>query len=234
MLRYLAALIFLVLYMILGLLLYPCYLLNKKFFGKLIIRNCYRIVLWICGVKVVVEGLENIDENAKYLIVSNHQSAFDIPVIGAALPLNMRIFAKKELSRIPFFGQMLLLYDFVFVNRKKRREALKDLKKASRKLRRCSFLIFPEGTRSKDGSVGKFKSGGLSIAYENNNKILPLALYGVDKIMKPGTLTINKGVVDLKIFKPVEISKNETRQDLAAKLQLQIADFVDSKNSIPQ
>lgn len=226
MFRYTVGLIFLILYMVWGLIMYPFYYLSGKKIGKYLVRNLYIVVLKLVGVKIVVEGLENVDENEKYLVVSNHQSVFDIPVIGAALPLNMRIMAKKELSRIPFFGQMLLLYDFVFVDRKNPRKAVRDLKKAATLVKHYSFLVFPEGTRSKDGIVRQFKTGGIFLAFEGNVRILPVALTGVDRIMRSGNLIVRSGTVNMKVFPPVQVASNESRKDVADKIQTMISEYV--------
>lgn len=223
MIRYAAGLLFLITYMTWALILYPIYFFTDKKIGKYLVRNLFIVILKICGVKVEVEGLENVDKNEKYLVVSNHQSVFDIPVIGANLPLNLRIFAKKELSRIPFFGQMMILYDFSFVDRKNARRAVRDLKKAANLMKFYSYLVFPEGTRTKDGSVGKFKSGAFAMAFDSGQKILPIAITGVDRIMKPGQLIVNPGTVKMKVLKPVNIETGESRKEVANRLQILIA-----------
>jgi 1-acyl-sn-glycerol-3-phosphate acyltransferase len=220
--------------MVWALILYPIYVLTDKKIGKYLVRNLFVVVLKICGVKVEVEGLEFVDENEKYLVVSNHQSVFDIPVISANLPLNLRIFAKKELSRIPFFGQMMLLYDFSFVDRKNKRQAVKDLKKAVRLMKFYSYLVFPEGTRTKDGSVGKFKSGAFAMAFETGEKILPIAITGVDRIMKPGQLIVNPGTVKMKVLKPISIETGESRKEIANRLQILIAKNVNEEGDDEQ
>lgn len=229
MIRYAAGLLFLIIYMIWALILYPFYFFTDKKIGKYLVKNLFVVILKLCGVKVEVEGLENVDKNEKYLVVSNHQSVFDIPVIGANLPLNLRIFAKRELSRIPFFGQMLLLYDFSFVDRKNARQAVKDLKKAVKLMKFYSYLVFPEGTRTKDGSVGKFKSGAFAMAFDTGEKILPIAITGVDRIMKPGQLIVNPGIVRMKILEPVSIEKGESRKEIADRLQKIIAKNVNQE-----
>ncbi|HNW81843.1 MAG TPA: lysophospholipid acyltransferase family protein [bacterium] len=232
MFKYTISLIFLIFYMIWALILYPFYYFSGKKIGKFLVRYLLIVVLKLCGVKIVTEGLENVDENEKYLVVSNHQSVFDIPVIGAALPLNMRIIAKKELSRFPFFGQMLLLYDFVFVDRKNPRKAVRDLKKAADLLKHYSFLVFPEGTRSIDGSVGSFKTGGISLAFESGVKILPVAITGVDKVMKRGQLIVHAGTVTMKVFPPVTIMPGESRKNVTNKLQSMISEYVSQQRRV--
>lgn len=229
MIRYAAGVLFLIIYMVWALILYPFYVLTDKKVGKYVVRNLFIVILKICGVKVEVEGIENVDENEKYLVVSNHQSVFDIPVIGAKLPLNLRIFAKKELSRIPCFGQLMLLYDFSFVDRKNKRQAVRDLKKAVKLMKFYSYLVFPEGTRTKDGSVGKFKSGAFAMAFDAGEKILPIAITGVDRIMKPGQLIVNPGTVKMKVLEPVSIETGESRKEIADRLQKIIAKNVNEE-----
>ena len=122
------------------------------------------------------------------------------------------------------------LYDFIAIDRKNRRRAVKSLERAQKKMKYCSYLVFPEGTRSRDGHVGKFKSGAL-ILTEKGCKILPVALIGADKILKAGATDIHSGEVRIKIFPPTQIGENETRQELAERLQEQISSCVESKNS---
>lgn len=220
-------------YVILSLCLFPFYILSKRKLGGIIFKHCSLILLKICGVRCKTEGLENITPGGTYLVASNHQSIADIPLIGAHIPLNMRVLAKKELFAIPVFGQAMWLYDFVAIDRKNRRSAVKSLERAEKKMKYCSYLVFPEGTRSRDGHVGKFKSGAL-ILTENGCKILPVALIGADKILKAGDLNIRSGEVRLKIFPPTQIGENETRQELAERLQKLISDYVESEISLHQ
>ena len=92
----------------------------------------------------------------------------------------------------------------------------------------CSYLVFPEGTRSRDGHVGRFKSGAL-ILTEKGCKILPVALIGADKILKTGELDVHPGEVRIKIFPSTQIGENETRQELAERLNALISGYVESE-----
>lgn len=213
-------------YLIFAFITFPIYMFSRKKYGSFIVRSCLASILKVCGVKYETEGLENVDPHETYIVISNHLSVFDIPVIGAMLPLNLRIFAKKELFSIPVFGQMLWLYDFVFVDRKHQRSAVKSVRTVAEKMKFCSFLIFPEGTRSRTGEVGRFKSGALSLAA--GHKILPVVLFGTEKIMAPGNLTVHSGTVRVKILPPTELGENETRQELAERLQEMVSDCVES------
>ena len=227
MIRYAATLTTFIFIMIYAALIYPLYILTGKRVGKNTVKNTFKMVLWINRVKVDVSGRENIDPSKKYLVVSNHQSVFDIPIVSVAVGLDIRIFAKKELSRFPLFGQLLYLYDFVFVNRNNKREAVKNLKKAAEVMKSYSFLVFPEGTRSKDGKVGEFKTGAISLALGNDVNILPVAILDSHKIMTKGSLKINPGTVKVKIFEPTVSLENEKRKDIASRLQKTISSYVD-------
>lgn len=191
-------------------------------------RNWAKLLIKSCSVECKVQGLENIDPKETYLIVANHRSIADIPIITAALPLNLRIMAKKELFSIPVFGQTMLLYDFVPIDRKNRRNAVKSLENAKKKIKTLSLLVFPEGTRSKTNQVGKFKSGALVLA-ESGCMILPVALEGAEKIMRPGSFGINSGIVEMTVLPPVRMAENETRQELAERLQKNISECLEAK-----
>ena len=216
-------------YVLLSLILFPFHLLSGRKLGGKIFKHCSSVCLKTCGVTCTAEGLENITPGETYVVVANHQSIADIPIIGANLPINMRVLAKKELFAIPVFGQAMWLYDFVAIDRKNRRSAVKSLETAEKKMRYCSYLVFPEGTRSKTGHVGKFKSGAL-ILTENGCKILPVAIIGADKILKAGEFDIHSGEIKVKIFPPTKTGENETRQELAERLQELISDYVESQN----
>lgn len=215
-------------YVLLSIFLFPLYILSKRKLGGIIFRHCSYVLLTGCGVRCKTEGLENITPDETYLITANHQSIADIPIIGAHIPLNMRVLAKKELFKIPLFGQAMWLYDFVAIDRKNRHSAVKSLERARKKMKYCSYLVFPEGTRSRDGHVGRFKSGAL-ILTEKGCKILPVAIIGADKIIKTGELNVHPGEVRVKIFPPTQIGENETRQELAERLNVLISDYVESE-----
>ena len=217
-------------YVLLSFFIFPVHILSKRKLGGIVFRHCSSVLLKSCGVRGITEGLENITPDETYLVVANHQSIADIPLIGANIPLNVRVLAKRELFKIPVFGQAMWLYDFIAIDRKNRRRAVKSLERAQKKMKYCSYLVFPEGTRSRDGHVGKFKSGAL-ILTEKGCKILPVALIGADKILKAGKTDIHSGEVRIKIFPPTQIGENETRQELAERLHELISSYVESVNS---
>lgn len=205
----------------------PLRFVGLKSFTDRFIENFYRDTLSIGGVVVEVEGLENIDPKKHYVIFSNHQSMLDIPVVGAVFPGYTRIIAKKELKRVPFFGWSMWLYDFVFIDRKNKKKAVTALKQAAKLLKEYSIIIFPEGTRSMEGKVGKFKTGGISLAKKAGVEILPVAVSGTHELFPKTSLLMKKGNVRVKIFPPVCPDGEKSKNEIANILQNDVKNFVD-------
>ena len=164
-----------------------------------------RVLLFISGVKAKVIGLENIDKNHSYIIISNHQSYFDIPVIVGCFPLSVRMLAKKELFRIPIFGWSIYIAGHISLDRGKGKKAFKSLKKASEKIRKKKFsiVVYPEGTRSPDGEVKRFKKGGFRLALESKLPLLPVSIIGSRDVMPKHSFRVNKGEIKIIVGKPI-------------------------------
>ena len=111
---------------------------------------------WISGIRVDIQGLENIDPKRAQLIVSNHQGSFDIWALMGCFPIPFRWVMKKELFRIPIMGQALKKAGYVGIDRHHPHQALQDMERVLALLREGkSIVVFPEGTRSRDGKVGE-------------------------------------------------------------------------------
>jgi len=151
-------------------------------------------VLAHADVALTVEGRQHIAGGQPYVLMSNHASFYDIPVVYAAFGGNLRMVAKKELFRVPVFGRAMHEAGFIEVDRQNRAAALKNLSLAKHLLEEgTSLWIAPEGTRSKDGKLGPFKKGGFRLALETQLPILPVSLVGTFEIMPPHTLRTNRG-----------------------------------------
>jgi len=151
-----------------------------------------RLILWASGTKVEVKGAENIPKGPA-IIMSNHLSAFDIFVLSACLPVQFRWLAKASLFRIPFLGWAMSCAGYIPVERTNPREAQRSIQEASERIRSGTpVLIFPEGTRSRDGSLGPFKRGGFRLALKAGVPIVPVAIKGTYEIMPRGSLKISK------------------------------------------
>jgi len=141
-------------------------------------RRLGRILASVNPWRIHISGREHCDENQTYVVVSNHQSLADIPVI-AHLKLDTKWLAKAELFRVPLLGWMLRMAGDVPVERSDRRKSARALLQCARYLRqRCSVVFFPEGTRSPDGRVLPFNEGPFQLAIREHVPILPLVVDG--------------------------------------------------------
>lgn len=157
------------------------------------------------GVELVVEGLEHIDPKSSYVIVSNHRSAFDIFAHFAALPVPIRFLAKAELFKIPLFGLAMKRIGMVEVDRGAGRAAHQAINEGARRTmgRGWSLMIYPEGTRPRDGVMLPFKKGAFSIARNVRAPIVPTAIIGSGEVWKPKTKLIRSGQITVKIMPPI-------------------------------
>jgi 1-acyl-sn-glycerol-3-phosphate acyltransferase len=167
-----------------------------------------RIHLRVSGITVSVTGLENISL-PPYIIMCNHQSALDIYSLLVALPIQFKWIAKRELFLIPFFGWAMKRAGYISLDRKHPREALKAMDDAAKKIRGgLNILIFPEGTRSKDGILLPFKKGGFSLVLRAKVPIVPVGILGSSALQPKGSFIPNqKGVIYIRVGKPIETAQ---------------------------
>lgn len=192
---------------IVGTLLFP------KFYRKL---NHYRAwakrLLWVAGVSVKVSGLEYLEKERTYVFIANHSSYFDIPAVFVAIPKLLRIMYKKELERIPFFGWYLKKSDFIPIVREESITARKSLLEALELIREnVSVLLFPEGTRSKDGKLGEFKRGAFLLASKAGKAIVPVAIVGAYRLLPKGKIFFRSGEISVKIGTPIELGEEQDK-----------------------
>lgn len=189
-------------------------------------------ILLISRVHVRVIGLSNIQPDKSYIYMANHQSNFDIPVLLGCLPVQFRWLAKAELFRIPVFGRAMLGAGYIKINRFNQKSAFKSISTAARRLKDgVSVMIFPEGTRSRDGSIQKFKKGGFVMAIESGVPIIPVILKGTWSIMAKSSLRINRGDVEMEIAEPINTTgySMETKEELMDRVRDVIRQKFDAK-----
>jgi 1-acyl-sn-glycerol-3-phosphate acyltransferase len=163
-----------------------------------------RSILWVSGVRVRVVGAERMDPAAAVICMSNHQSNFDIPVLLGYLPVPFRWLAKAELFKIPVFGRAMRGAGYIPIDRSDRPAAIASLRQAAEAIRGgVSVMIFPEGTRSPDGTLKPFKKGGFVMAIEAGVPIVPVALRGTFDILPKNRLLIRPRDVTLTIGAPI-------------------------------
>lgn len=191
---------------------------NKRAYANHIIHSWSRNMLQILKVryKVFNHMIFEFDPSRPYIIMSNHASHFDIPLIYATFPHEMiGMIAKQELFRIPFFGWSMRLGGCVSIDRENRYRAIKDLEAAEKNMREgVRFWVAPEGTRSRTGKMGAFKKGGFKIALDVKAIILPVTIIGSGKILPPKTFDISVGEkVEMHVGKPID-TRNYQSKDL--------------------
>ncbi len=151
-----------------------------------------------------------------YIIMSNHASLYDIPLIFAAFPGSIRMVAKKELFRIPFWGYTTKKIEVLSIDRSNLAQARLDLNYAKEKMQSGIVLwIAPEGTRSRHGKLNPFKKGCFLLAMETAATIIPVGIRNADKILPAGSLNFRLNQkVEIHIGQPIEASQYTARQEL--------------------
>ena len=160
------------------------------------------------GVKLKVAGLEKLDPSRQYIFMVNHQSNVDIPILVQSLPcFQLRWIAKKELLWVPFFGWAMWATKHITVDRARPISAVKSLRRAKQRIAAgISVVVFPEGTRSRDGQVQRFKKGGFLLAVETNTEIVPIAIKGSRDLLPSGAWRLRSGTVEVIVDQPVSIA----------------------------
>ena len=168
-------------------------------------RRWARALLWAAKVKVEMQGLENLYVDRPQIIVSNHQSWFDVFVLAAHLPVRYRFVAKQELAKIPVFGSAWRSCGHVSVDRGNKEAAVEALDQAWREVREESLtmILFAEGTRSRDGRLQPFKKGAFVLAVQGQVPIVPIAVVGTREIMAKGATRVRSGTVTVRIGTPI-------------------------------
>ena len=194
-----------------------------KFWGK--------SILFISGVKLKVDGIENI-ENKPTIVMYNHKSFFDIFAFASFMKFDWRAMMKKELLKIPFFGQAVQVMGHYFVARdgsfSDRREVVKILKRIKSGK---TIFIAPEGTRNTNPGLLEFKDGGFFIASKTQVNIVPMIIKGADSIVKKNSFKINKGEIKIKILKEIDITSYDKDKKGISELKKDIKKIFESEIS---
>lgn len=195
---------------------YSCVTIYHSYFSQRqqidqTIRTWATTLLNIVEATVKVHNPHNVKliPDHAYILMSNHTSLYDIPIIFETFPDSIRMIAKKELLRIPIWGHAMKASEFLGIDRKNSAQAMKDLEFVREKMRSgIAPWIAPEGTRSRDGNLGQFKKGGFMLAIQTNATIIPISIRGAAKILPVKTLNFQTGqTVQVFIGKPVDATK---------------------------
>ena len=170
------------------------------------IRKWSRQCLTVAGVRLEVHGAELVDPTRSYVVVSNHLSGMDIMAHFASVPVPIRFLAKTELFRIPIFGRAMRSIGIVEVDRGAGRSIHEHINTTAKAAvdRGLSLIIYPEGTRPRDGVMKPFKKGAFTIATSMQLPIVPTAIRGSRHVWKPGTAMIRSGHIEVTLMEPIE------------------------------
>lgn len=194
-----------------------------------------RVLLFVGGVKVHVEGLEKIHKDGSYVFVSNHLSYMDTPVVLANIPVQFRFLAKRGLFQIPFMGWHLARAGHIPVPRGDARAAVKTMTLAAQIVhdRGISLLIFPEGGRSRKGEMRPFMEGAAYIAIRAGVPLVPVGLIGTREVLPYGSGNVRSGKVTMRIGDPIPTSQSSLRErtDLTEQVRRQIVALINAQAS---
>ncbi|HME62550.1 MAG TPA: lysophospholipid acyltransferase family protein [Candidatus Binatia bacterium] len=163
------------------------------------------LVLRMGRISLNVKGLENLESGRQYVFMVNHQSNIDIPIlIQSLLQFQLRWIAKKELLWVPLFGWAMWASRHITVDRSDPLDAIKSLERAKRRIAAgISIVVFPEGTRSRDGRLLSFKKGGFLLAAKTRTRIVPVTIVGSAKLLPAGAWRLRPGAIDVFVDKPI-------------------------------
>ncbi|MFP4162925.1 MAG: lysophospholipid acyltransferase family protein [Chitinispirillaceae bacterium] len=201
--------------------------------GRKVARWWNLHVLATGGVKLKVRGKEKLDPSERYVFMANHQSALDIPILYAGIGEQLSFIAKKELFMIPVFGWGMAAVGHIWIDRQNARRAHASIARAVRRLKKenVSLILFPEGTRSRNGLVGDFKSASFTLALKAGVSLVPVGIKGAIDRLPRNSFGIIPGEVELEIGDPVSAEELEgyNKNDLCQRVRLEIKEMVEER-----
>ena len=205
---------------------------QRAFFavGKLWARQ----QLWLCGASWRSEGWEKVPEDirngaASAIFMSNHESFLDPPLLMGAIPVPAVYIAKKEIKFMPLIGWATWVAGMIFIDRSNGEKAAASIAKAVEQIKQGkNVVIFPEGTRTKDGRVAKFKKGGFNLAVKAGVPIIPLATVGGWDVLPKGGLRFKPGKIHVIFGNAVYPGDYPTKEELMKEVERQIREMADT------
>jgi 1-acyl-sn-glycerol-3-phosphate acyltransferase len=189
-----------------------------------------RLGLALSGIRVRVAGAQNVPHNRAAVFCSNHQSNVDPPILFDALHPRMHILYKAEIDAIPILARSFRLGGFIPIDRRNKEAALRAIEVGAASIRAGnSFLIFPEGTRSRSGELLPFKKGGFIMALQAQVPIVPVAVQGGRSAMRKGSAIVRPVHVSVRIGEPIPTAglTLDDRDELIARVRDRIRMLLD-------
>lgn len=174
-----------------------------------------RVGIRIAGVKAKLVGYDRLDLSRNYVFMSNHVSNLDPPLLIPLLPFRVTVMVKRELFKIPIFGYAMRMADFVPIDRHNREAAVATVREAEETVRRgLHMVVFPEGTRSRDGVLLPFKKGPFYLALETGVPIVPVTILGTEKLLPKGAKLARPGEATIVFHPPIDPKEHPDRDEL--------------------
>jgi len=178
-----------------------------------------KLIGWISFLRIQIIGRENVDATQSYIIIANHQSAYDIIAIYGWLGIDFKWVMKQELRKVPFLGYACYKLGHIYIDRKNSPDAMKTLQEAKHRLvNGTSVLFFPEGTRTQTSKLKPFKKGAFKMAVDLGLPILPVTLKGLDNIMPTQTVDLMPGKAEIIFHSPIP-TDNISEHDIDALIE---------------
>ncbi|MFH0939498.1 MAG: lysophospholipid acyltransferase family protein [Planctomycetota bacterium] len=172
-------------------------------------------ILFVAGIRIKVRHNAPLDPAIRYLFLSNHQSALDIPILFHACPIiqDVRFMAKESLFKIPFLGWGMSLTGFVPIRRENARHSATLIQDMARATPQFSYIIFPEGTRSSNGRLQPLKRGAIGLVMRLNQPIVPVTIVDACRANPKGTARVRSGTVQVIFHEPITIAVGATKEN---------------------
>ena len=182
-----------------------CLFGGQRFANLRIAALWARMIAWLTPIQLQIEGMENVEPGRSYVVVANHQSQYDIPVIYGFCGLDLRWVMKAEIGRIPFVAQGCRAIGHIFIDRSDPEQARNAINTAVAGLApETGILFFPEGTRSRSGRLIRFRKGAFRVAADSGMAVLPMTVTGTRDILPCDSFRIRPGAARLVIHPPIE------------------------------
>jgi 1-acyl-sn-glycerol-3-phosphate acyltransferase len=190
-------------------------------FGQLWARSHLKVM----GIAPVYSGLEHATGTAPRIFLPNHLSTLEIWVMAPVLPVTTRFVSKRTIFWIPVLGQAMAVAGFIPIDRQDRASAIRSLSRAAETIQGgASVILFPEGTRSRDGKLARFKRGAFHLALEAGVPVVPVAISGTFDVVKPRSIVVRPGPVEVTFLPPIDVAGYAgDLEGLMAKVRSEIA-----------
>lgn len=175
-----------------------------------------RTMVWLTGTKIKVEGLDKIDPAGTYIFMSNHVSNLDAIILMPLIPRRTSVLVKKEMWRLPVIARAFDLASLVPVERQNREAAIQSVRRATEVMNQgVNMMLYPEGTRSRDGRLLPFKKGPFHMAAETGFPIVPVTMVNTFEILPKGKFAAKKGTARVVFHPPINPKQFASREELS-------------------